>query len=228
MTCSFSNRGTGSCRARAGLRYPDRTRAAATASKSRSRRWATGVGEGTSEASVIVSAAEASMRAYSPTLTYSQVQGCITSTLANGGNLDVAAAFNACGLGQVVSEGMAAYRAANLVAHPAEHRVRPRRRFSRRSRHVSRSRGSPRSRSRRTALTITVAEIPKGLRLQLVVQRRGKLGRLVTVAQITTGHRTITLRVNGGIGSWRGSCPVLPAPGGGRDPCRVRQARRST
>ena len=69
--------------------------------------------EGTSEAASIVSAAEASMRAYSPTLSYSKAQGCITSTLANGGNLDVAAAFDACGLGQVVSEGMAAYRAAN-------------------------------------------------------------------------------------------------------------------
>ncbi len=69
--------------------------------------------EGTSEAAAIVSAAEASMRAYSPTLGYSKAQGCITSTLANGGNLDVAAAFDACGLGAVVSEGMAAYRAAN-------------------------------------------------------------------------------------------------------------------
>jgi len=69
--------------------------------------------QGTSEAATIVSAVEASMRAYSPTLSYSQVQGCITSTLAVGGNLDVAAAFDACGLGQIVSEGMAAYRAAN-------------------------------------------------------------------------------------------------------------------
>jgi len=69
--------------------------------------------EGTAEAATIVSAAEASMRAYSPTLTYSQVQGCITSTIATGGNLDISAAFDACGLGQIVSEGMAAYRAAN-------------------------------------------------------------------------------------------------------------------
>jgi hypothetical protein len=71
--------------------------------------------QGTAEAATIASAAEASMRAYSPTLSYSQVQGCITSTLAVGGNLDVAAAFDACGLGQIVSEGMAAYRAANSV-----------------------------------------------------------------------------------------------------------------
>jgi hypothetical protein len=71
--------------------------------------------EGTGEAATIVAATEASIRAYSPTLTYSQVQGCITSTLANEGNLDVAAAFDACGLGQIVSEGMAAYRAANVA-----------------------------------------------------------------------------------------------------------------
>ena len=48
---------------------------------------------------------------------------------------------------------------------------------------------------RRGRLTITVAEIPRGLRLQLVVQERGERGRLVTLAQTTTGHRTSTLRV---------------------------------
>ena len=56
---------------------------------------------------------EASMRAYSPTLSYVQAQGCITSTLAGGVDLNVAAAFDACGLEQIVNEGMAAYRAAN-------------------------------------------------------------------------------------------------------------------
>ena len=45
-------------------------------------------------------------------------------------------------------------------------------------------------------LRITVAGIPKGLRLRLVVQERGELGRLVTLAQTTTGHRTSTLHVN--------------------------------
>jgi hypothetical protein len=47
-------------------------------------------------------------------------------------------------------------------------------------------------------LRITVAGIPKGLGLQLVVQGRGKLGRLVTLAQITTRHRTSALR----LGRW--------------------------
>jgi len=153
--------------------------------------------EGTSEAASIVSAAEASMRAYSPTLSYSKAQGCIASTLANGGNLDVAAAFDACGLGQVVSEGMAAYRAANSsspVAQPG-------------------STGPPAATLvptkparqpepeitkivfRRYRLSVTVAGIPTGLRVRLVVQARGERGRLVTLAQITTGDRTSTLRV---------------------------------
>ena len=135
----------GSCSARSGLRQPELDPAAGSGieiafSDDGAPAWA----EGTSEASVIVSAAEASMRAYAPTLTYSQAQGCITSTLASGGNLDVAAAFNACGLGQVVSEGMAAYRAANSSSPTRRAtRVRRRRRCSRRSRRVGRSRGSP-------------------------------------------------------------------------------------
>jgi hypothetical protein len=151
--------------------------------------------EGTSEAAVLVSAAEASMHAYSPTLGYSQVQGCITSTLANGGDLDVAAAFDACGLGQVVSEGMAAYRAANpaptqpsntgppaatLFPTKPAHQPRPRIIGITFKHHV---------------LRITVAGIPKGLRLQLVVQVRGQPGRLVTLARRITGRRTSTLRV---------------------------------
>ena len=75
--------------------------------------------QGTGEAATIVATVVASMRAYSPTLTYSQVQKCITSTLVDEGNLDAAAAFDACGLGQIVSEGMAAYRAANSLSGSA-------------------------------------------------------------------------------------------------------------
>ena len=76
--------------------------------------------EGTSEAAVIVSAVEASMRAYSPTLSYSKAQGCITSTLANGGSLDVAAAFNACGLGAGRQRGHGRVPSGKSGAHPAE------------------------------------------------------------------------------------------------------------
>ena len=153
--------------------------------------------EGTSEAAVLVSAAEASMRAYSPTLSYSQAQGCITSTLANGGNLDVAAAFDACGLGQVVSEGMAAYRAAN-PAPPQQSNTGPPAATLFPAKPAQQPRPEPEITKivfRRYRLSVTVAEIPKGLRLQLVVQERGERGRLVTLAQTTTGDRTSTLRV---------------------------------
>jgi hypothetical protein len=151
---------------------------------------------GTSEAGEIVSTTEASMRAYSPTLTYSQAQGCITSTLAGGGNLDVAAAFNACGLGQIVNEGMAAYRAANSSSSttadgsgPPAATLTPKRKPA-----------APRPRIikiifKKHRLAITVAEVPKGLRLKLLVQDRGELGRLRTLAQTITEHTTSTLRV---------------------------------
>jgi hypothetical protein len=144
---------------------------------------------------VIVSAAEASMRAYSPTLSYSQAQGCITSTLANGGNLDVAAAFDACGLGQVVSEGMAAYRAANQApTQPSNTGPPAATLFPAKPAHQPEPKIT-RITFKRYRLSVTVAEIPKGLRLQLVVQERGERGRLVTLAQTTTGDRTSTLRV---------------------------------
>ena len=150
---------------------------------------------GTSEASVIVSAAEASMRAYSPTLSYSQAQGCITSTLTNGVDLNVAAAFNACGLGAIVSEGMAAYQAANSAPTPSNSgppaaTLTPQRKAA-----------SPKPKIvkitfKKHRLTITVAAIPKGLRLRLLVEAKANVGRFVTLARVTTGHTTITLRVS--------------------------------
>lgn len=196
VTCSFSNRGAGlamlapGCGSQTGPGGGDGIEIAF--SDDGAPAWA----EGTSEAAVIVSAAEASMRAYSPTLSYSQAQGCITSTATNGGNLDVAAAFNACGLGAVVSEGMAAYRAANsssptqpgstgppaAALFPAKPARRPEPRITRIT-------------FRGHRLRITVAGIPKGLRLALVVQERGELGKLVTLARTTTGRKTSTLRV---------------------------------
>jgi hypothetical protein len=138
------------------------------------------------------------MRAYSPTLTYSQAQGCITSTLTNGGNLDVAAAFNACGLGQIVNEGMAAYRAANSSSSatqpsgsgpPAATLIPKRKPASRRPKITKVT-------FEKHRLTITVADIPKGLRLKLLVQETSEPGRLITLAQVTTEHKTTTLRVS--------------------------------
>jgi hypothetical protein len=145
---------------------------------------------GTSESGDIVSAVEASMRAYSPTITYSQAQGCITSTATNGGNLDVAAAFNACGLGQIVSEGTAAYQAANSSAPKAS--GPPAATFT--------PAGPPRPTItkvtfRRHRLTVTVAVIPKGLQLELVVQARNARGRTIKLAHTTTAHTKTTLRV---------------------------------
>jgi hypothetical protein len=193
--CPFSNRGTGLALLAPGCDSQSEPGTGNGIEIAFSDDGAPAWAEGTSEAAVLVSAAEASMRAYSPTLSYSKAQGCITSTLANGGNLDVAAAFAACGLGQVVSEGMAAYRAANpaptqpsntgppaATLFPAKPARQPRPRITRITfeHHV---------------LRITVAGIPKGLRLQLVVQERGELGRLVTLARRITGRRTSTLRV---------------------------------
>jgi hypothetical protein len=147
---------------------------------------------GTSEAGEIVSTAEASMRAYSPTLSYSQAQGCITSTLANGGNLDVAAAFTACGLGQIVSEGMAAYQAANTSSStpsgPSAAILAPKSKPALRPKIIKIT-------FKRHRLRVTVAAIPKGLRLRLVVQDRRELGRLVTLAKATTDRTTTILRV---------------------------------
>jgi len=151
---------------------------------------------GTSESSVIVSDTEASMRAYSPTLTYVQAQGCITSTLTGGVDLNVAAAFDACGLGQIVNEGMAAYRAANSSSTapqpssgpPAATLIQQHRPAAPRPKIV-------RVAFRRHRLTITVAAIPMGLRLRLLVQKEADAGRYITLARATTTQATTTLRV---------------------------------
>jgi Subtilase family len=187
--CAFSNRGTAVALLAPGCgTQPGGGGIEIAFSDDGSPAWA----DGTSESAVIVSAAEASMRAYSPTITYSQAQGCITSTV-NRGSLDVAAAFEACGLGQIVNEGMAAYRAANSSATisagapqaatltPASHPDERKPRITRIS-------------FQKHRLTITLAGIPKGLRVQLVVQERTRT-RLVTLKRITSTHRTITLYV---------------------------------
>lgn len=154
--------------------------------------------DGSSDAGEIVSAAEASMRAYSPTLTYAQAQGCITSTLTNGGNLDVAAAFDACGLERIVNEGMAAYRAANSSSATTKNGAGPL--AATLTLPGKPSIAKPRITRivfKKHYLRITVAGIPKGLRLRLLVQERDRSRRLRTVAQVTTMHTTTMLRVKG-------------------------------
>ena len=191
--CAFSNRGAGlavlapGCDSQSGgieIAFSDDGAPA----------WA----EGTSEAAVIVSAAEASMRAYSPSLTVAEAQGCITSTL-NRGSLDVAAAFDACGLGQIVSEGMAAYQVANSPAPatlPQSGAAPPAATLTPTSKPAVSKPKIVKITFKKHRLTITVAGIPNGLRLQLVVQARGRAGHLLTLAQVTTTHKTATLRVS--------------------------------
>ncbi len=65
-------------------------------------------GFGTSQSAAIASAVLAAMRAYAPTLNVEQAEDCLTSSEVNGGNLDAAAAFAACGLYRIVAAGLAA------------------------------------------------------------------------------------------------------------------------
>ncbi|MGN6372375.1 MAG: S8 family peptidase [Solirubrobacteraceae bacterium] len=65
------------------------------------------VSMGTSQASSLTSAVLASIRAYGPSLTMSQAEQCLTST-THSMAIDVAAAFEACGLASVVQAGLAA------------------------------------------------------------------------------------------------------------------------
>jgi hypothetical protein len=65
------------------------------------------VGSGSSQASALVSAVLASMRAYAPQLTFMRAEECIVMT-SKSGLVDVAQAFEACGLSQIVTGGKAA------------------------------------------------------------------------------------------------------------------------
>jgi hypothetical protein len=60
--------------------------------------------DGTSEASAFVSAVIVALMSYDPKLTYTKAEVLLTTT-SNNGDLDVAAAFKADGLGQIVDAG---------------------------------------------------------------------------------------------------------------------------
>jgi hypothetical protein len=62
--------------------------------------------DGTSEASAFTAAVIVALMSYDPTLTYTKAEQLLVST-ANDNDLDVAAAFQADGLGQIVSQGNA-------------------------------------------------------------------------------------------------------------------------
>ena len=60
--------------------------------------------QGTSDASVITAAALTALMSYAPTLTVAQVENLLVTTAVNG-HLNVAGAFEAAGLGTIVSRG---------------------------------------------------------------------------------------------------------------------------
>jgi hypothetical protein len=65
------------------------------------------VGNGTSQATAIVSGVLAALRAYNPLLSPTRAEACLTGGETPGGSLDAAATFNACGLDAVVQQGEA-------------------------------------------------------------------------------------------------------------------------
>jgi hypothetical protein len=154
--------------------------------------------QGTSEASAIVSSVMASMRAYGPTLTAAQVEGCLISSEVNGGNLDVAGAFRACGLGQIVAEGTAAYNAANPPPAQAQSLPPSSTSVANVPSH-GKSAATPAPRILRVhfvkpKLTVTVASIPTGFRLRIEIQIKDRHGRFTTITGATSNSRTVVLR----------------------------------
>jgi hypothetical protein len=156
--------------------------------------------QGTSEASAIVSAVMASMRAYGPTLTAAQVEGCLISGEVNGGNLDVAGAFRACGLGQIVAEGAAAYNAANPPSAQAQSLLPSSTTVANVPFHGKPAApGAPRIlrvHFVKPRLTVTVASVPTGLRLRIEIQVKDRHGRFATITQATSSSRTVLLRAS--------------------------------
>lgn len=73
------------------------------------------VSMGTSQASSLTSALLASIRAYAPTLTAGQAEHCLTST-ASGLAINAAAAFQACGLQNIVQAGTATQETDNATS----------------------------------------------------------------------------------------------------------------
>lgn len=156
--------------------------------------------QGTSEASAVVSAVIASMRAYAPALTATEAEGCLTSSEVNGGNLDVAAAFRACGLGQIVNEGTAAYDAANPTpAPPPPQNSSPPSQAPASPPRKAALTGAPRILSIhfvKPELSVTLAGIPAGLRLRVEAQIKGRRGRFGTIAVATGTSRRVVLCVS--------------------------------
>lgn len=99
--------------------------------------------QGTSDASVIASAALTALMSYAPTLTLAQAENLLVTTAVSG-HLNVAGAFEAAGLGSVVAAGNAAIPpepapASGVppahVTHPSSHKTKSHHRKRRKRRH---------------------------------------------------------------------------------------------
>jgi hypothetical protein len=159
---------------------------------------------GTSEASSVASAVLASMRAYGPNLNVRQSEGCLTSTEVSGGNIDAAAAFRACGLGETVDRGMAAFAAATAtesasVSPPSQApTVKPM--SSPKPGRPTRLTACPRLtrlRSVHGVIDIAVFAIPRGARLRVDAEREKPYHHFTVVASTTVAGDRARLRVNG-------------------------------
>jgi len=143
-------------------------------------------GTSTSDAEIV--AADLALRDFRPDLTWDAVEQLLETT-AHNGNLDVAAAFRAAGLADVVEEGEAAAASAQATApvaavgQPAPgaggttSHVAPRRRLP--------AWPVPRVRWRRDGarLRVVLRAMPRGARAEILVQRAVRRGTVRTVAR---------------------------------------------
>jgi hypothetical protein len=114
-------------------------------------------GNGTSQASAFVSAVLVALMSYDPSIGYTRAEELLVST-ATDGDLNVAAAFNAAGLGSIVAAGNA-----NLPKAPAPAATPP----TNSSAKVPGAVSLRRLRWHRGVLEIRVAPLPKGARLHI-------------------------------------------------------------
>lgn len=141
-----------------------------------------GGGFGTSHASAFLAGALTALRAYRPDLTAQQAEDFfVSAATARGGNLDVAGAFRAAGLGHIVDAGNAAIGTqvpqGNTNTPPAE--IPPYVDLPPDEPTVSRLvKPKAKVKYRRGRLTIKVSNRPKGSTVQATIEARVR-GRLV-------------------------------------------------
>ncbi|MFL5894586.1 MAG: S8 family serine peptidase [Thermoleophilaceae bacterium] len=197
--CSFSNRGAqlGAIASGCGMELADPTTGAL---------WTSYQG-GTSAAAATTAATLALLRAYQPELSWDQAEHALFTSLratTDGGLLDVAATFEAAGLGEQVAEAsaripkvvrrevgevppapeLAAGAASGSPASTTIYRV-PRR--SARQPRITRVIWS------HGRLGVTVGNKPRTARLTVIAQARRSEFAYRTLAQATTHRRTITI-----------------------------------